>query len=326
MAEARAELAGRIMGFMLSQAVYVAAKLRIPDLIAEGRRSPGELADATGAHGDSLYRLLRMLAGHGVFVEDADGFANSELSELLRDVPGSARDFALIFGEEFYPALGGLLRSVESGEPAFDALFGAPFDDYLATDAEKSARFNRFMAGGKAALAEVLAAGEWRGDETVVDVGGGNGALLRALLEHRPGLRGVVLDLPHVAAEAAEAIRAACLDDRCTAVGGSYFDGVPAGEVYVLSHILHGWDDDRALEILRVIRSTIPEHGRVLVVDAVLGGPNEPEGKLMDLLMLSVGGRERAEGEWRALLGRGGFELTGIRAAPFSHVLDAAPR
>lgn len=322
----RAELAGRIMGFMVSQAVYVAAKLGIADLVADAPRRATELAEATGADDDALYRLLRTLAGNGIFVEHADGsFGNSELSELLRDRPGSFRDFALVFGEHFYPAFAETLRTVETGEPSFDAVFGAPWDEYLAARPADSTRFNRFMANGKDELGKVLAAGDWGDGETVVDVGGGNGALLQALLERRPGLRGIVFDLPHVAAEARERIEAAGLSERCMVVAGSFFDGVPGGDVYVLSHILHGCDDERAREILGRIRDVIEEDGRLLVHDGVVAPPNEPGMKLMDLLMLSLGGRERTEEEWRALLAGGRFRLASIRPAVFGSILESMP-
>jgi SAM-dependent methyltransferase len=323
----RGELAGRIMAFMVSQAVYVAAKLGIADLLADGRRPAAELADAAGAHPDALYRLLRLLAGYGIFVEHADGnFTNSAQSELLRDVPGSFRDFALVFGEHFYPTLGETLRLVQTGDPVFDAVFGAPWDEHLAANPEASGRFNRFMALGKEPLAVQLAAEEWRGDETVVDVGGGNGALVLALLERRPGLRGIVFDLPHVAAEAEERIRAAGLADRCKVVAGSFFDGVPAGgDVYILSHILHGLEHDPARDVLRRVGQAVAGDGRLLIHDGVVAPPNEPGLKLMDLLMLSLGGRERTEEEWRALLPAGGFELVEIRPAPFGNLVEARP-
>ena len=325
MADPRSELAGRIMGFMLSQAVYVAAELRVADLIGGHPWTAAELAAAAGADEEALYRLLRLLAGYGIFVEgEGRTFANSEQSELLREGPGSFREFALVFGEEFYPAFGETLSMARTGEPAFDAVFGAEWDDYLAGHPDKSTRFNRFMQHGKEALAEALAALEWRGDETIVDVGGGNGALLVALLERLPHVRGIVFDLPHVAAEAEERVRAAGLADRCATVGGSYFDGVPAGEVYVLSHILHGWDGERAVEILRSVRRAIPPDGRLLVNDGVLG-PDNPGVRLMDVLMLSLGGRERTEDEWRELFKAGGFELRTIHTPPSGPLLEAAP-
>jgi O-methyltransferase domain/Dimerisation domain len=322
------ELSGRIMGFMVSQAVYVAAKLSIPDMVADRPRTAADLAGATGANGDALHRLLRVLAGHGVFFERVDGsFENSGLSELLRDRPGSFRDFALIFGEEFYPALGGLLGTIRTGAPAFDAVFGHSYDDHLAGDRDASMRFNRFMAGGRDALAELIAGWEWRGDETVVDVGGGNGAFLQALLERRPGLRGVVFDLPHVVPEARERIRAAGLDGRCECVGGSFLVEVPAGgDVYVLGRILHGLDDARARVVLDNIREAMRGGGRVLIVEGVVAPPNEPEMKLMDLLMLALGGRERTEEEWRELLPAAGFDLARIAPAPYGSILDARRR
>lgn len=315
------------MGFMLSQAVYVAARLGIADRVADRPRTARELAEDVGADADALYRLLRLLAGYGIFAEEAaEAFANTQASSLLREGAGSFREFALIFGEEFYPAFGELLRSVRTGEPAFDAVFGAEWDDYLAAHPEKSTRFNRFMAGDKRPLAEALLAGSWRGDETVVDVGGGNGALLQALLERVPGLRGVVFDLPHVAIEAEERIRTAGLADRCEVAAGSYFDGVPdGGDVYVLSHILHGWDDDRATDVLRAVRRAVSADGRLVIVEGVLAPPNEPGQKLMDLLMLTVGGRERTDDEWRRLLANGGFRLVGIEPAPFGSILHAEP-
>ena len=323
----RAELAGRIMGFMLSQAVYVAAKLEIADLLAERPRPTDELSRAAGVHEESLYRLLRLLAGYGIFVEHAErSFGNSALSELLREGPGSFREFALIFGEEFYPAFVRTLEAVETGDPSFDAVFGMRYDDYLEANPDASTRFNRFMAHGKEALAELLAAEEWRGGETVVDVGGGNGALLHALLDRRPELRGIVFDLPRVVVEAEARMRSAGLSDRCKTLGGSFFDGLPAGgDVYVLSHILHGWEDDRARDILRAVRRAIADRGRLLIVDGVVAPPNEPGLKLMDLLMLSLGGRERTEVEWRALLADGGFELREMRPAPFGSLIEAAP-
>ncbi|MGH3032494.1 MAG: methyltransferase, partial [Gaiellaceae bacterium] len=209
--------------------------------------------------------------------------------------------------------------------PRLDAAFGVSYEEYLTANPEARTRFNRFMEGGKDTLAEALAGADWRGDETVVDVGGGNGALVLALLERRPGLSGVVFDLPSVAAEAEERIRAAGLAARCRAVGGSFFETVPAGDVYVLSRILHGWDDERARLILHAVRRGLAPRGRLIIADGVVAAPNEPGEKLLDLPMLALGGRERTEEEWRVLLADGGFELTRIRLLPFGSILDAAP-
>jgi hypothetical protein len=217
---ARERLTGQLTGFVVSQAVYVAAKLGIPDLLADGPRTATELAVAAGADPDGLYRLLRLLAGHGIFTEQADGegtFVNSPRSELLRDEPGSLRAFALYAGETAYPALGATRRMVQTGEPAFELVFGAVWEQHLATNLEARACYDRLLAARAQNLAEVLATHAWHGDETVVDIGGG-GALLLELLPRREGLRGIVFDLPEAARGAAERLDAAGLADRCQIV------------------------------------------------------------------------------------------------------------
>jgi precorrin-6B methylase 2 len=275
------------------------------------------------------YRLLRLLAGFGIFAEhDGRTFANSEQSELLREGPGSFREFALVFGEEFYPAFGATLAMVRTGEPAFDAVFGAGWDDYLAAHPDKSTRFNRFMQHGKHELADTLATLDWRGDETVVDVGGGNGSLLVALLDRLPSLRGIVFDLPHVAAEAEAFVAEAGLGDRCRVVAGDFANGVPEGaDAYVLSHILHGMPNEEAVALLRRIGASMAAAGRVLILDGVVGPPNDPDMKLMDMLMLVLSdGRERTEEEWRRLLEDGGFELTRTQPAGRATLVEAVRR
>jgi SAM-dependent methyltransferase len=319
------ELAQRIMGFMVSAAVYVAAKLDVAGVLGDRTLAVDELADATRSDVDALYRVLRLLAAHGIFVEAGDrSFANTESSRLLG---GDFRDFALVFGEEFYPAFNELLRTVHDRTPAFEAFAGKSYYEYLAADPDASTRFNRFMAAGKAIHAEHLAAAGWRGGETVIDVGGGNGALLIGLLERRPDLRGVVFDLPHVTPEAEERVRIAGLTARCQVVAGDFFEGVPPNaDAYVLSAILHGWDRDGAAKILQNVRRAIAADGRVFLFESVVAPPNEAGGKLMDVLMLAVsGGRERTEDEWKVLLRDTGFELVGI-APPPAAVLEAVPR
>jgi hypothetical protein len=323
-ADPSVELAQRIMGFMVSEAVYVAAKLDVARLIGDRTVGIDELAAGTGSDADRLYRVLRLLSAHEIFEErDGRSFANSESSRLLVE---RFRDFALVFGEEFYPAFAELPLTVRDGTPAFEAFAGKTYYEHLAADGGASTRFNRFMASGKEAHAARLADGwSWRGGETVVDVGGGNGALLIGLLGRRPELRGVVFDVPHVAVEAEERVRAAGVGDRCQVVAGDFFDGVPAADTYVLSGILHGWDDDGASRILENVRRAIARGGRLFLCESVVAGPNEPGGKMMDLLMLAVsGGRERTEDEWRTLLARTGFQLTELRLDPPS-VLEARP-
>jgi SAM-dependent methyltransferase len=323
------ELAGRIMGFMLSQAVYVAAKLGIADGVANGPRSADELARETGADADALHRLLRLLAAHGIFVERAGRtFENSAQSELLREGYGF-REFALVFGELIFPAWTETLRAVKTGEASFPHVFGARWEEYLAANPEANTLFNRFMAGSPGAknpVADTIAGAGWRDGETVADVGGGNGALLIALLERVPNVRGIVFDLPHVAAEAEGRIRAAEMSDRCAVVSGDFAEGLPTADAYVLSHILHGLGDAGALELLSTIRSVAPD-GRVFIVDGIVAGPNEPGQKLMDLLMLVLSaGRERTDEEWRSLLGEASYELAVVHPAEaWAPVLEARP-
>jgi hypothetical protein len=307
----RGELAGRIMGFILSQAVYVAAKLGVADLLAAGPTPVEDLAGETDADEDALYRLLRLLAGYGIFAErDGCAFENTRLSELLRE-DGGFRDFALVFGELIFPAWSRTLHTVETGDPAFVEVFGARWEEHLAEHPEASALFNRFMAGrpgGKDSIAELLADDNWVGGETVVDVGGGNGALLRGLLRRRPELRGIVFDLPETDRDEE------AFGDRLEFVAGSFFERVPVGDTYILSAILHNWDNESARKILETVRASAPVDARVLIHETVIQPGNEQGGsKWLDLLMLALlGSRERDEAQWRELLEGTAFEPVSI--------------
>jgi hypothetical protein len=186
--------------------------------------------------------------------------------------------------------------------PTFPRKFGADFWSWLQANPAERVAFDAAMAGDKGDAADRLAALGWRADETVVDIGGGNGALLRALLELQPQARGIVLDLPETDRDEA------ALGDRINFVAGDFFESVPPGDAYVLSGILHDWDDEQATRILRTIRAAAPEHARLLLLESVVQPGNDPQGsKWLDLLMLVIGGRERAEEDWRELLASAGF-------------------
>jgi DNA-binding Lrp family transcriptional regulator len=277
----------------------IVAELRVPDALAQGPRPVAEVAREVGADPETLYRLLRALASDGVFAEEEPGvFRNTDASELLRT--GWA-DFAHLFGGVFYRALTDLDAS---GEAAFERDFGTDFWSWLKANPEERAAFDRAMEQGKENRIARLEVIEWRGDETVVDVGGGNGSLLIELLERQPGLRGVVFDLP-------ETVRhEAALGDRIEFVEGSFFEAVPEGDVYILGTILHDWGDEPATKILQTIRATARDDSRLLILDAVVPSGNDPGGgKWLDLLMLALtGGKERSESQWRELLAAGGFE------------------
>ncbi len=292
-----------LRGALGTRALALAADLGVAEALADGPRPVAALADELGADQDTLHRLLRALASDGVFAEREPGvFANTEASELLRSGWGA---FAHHFGGSWMRATAALEAS---GQPSFPQLFGTDFWSWLAANPVERRSFDHAMEQGNERRVERLAALDWRGDETVVDVGGGNGSLLVGLLLRHPGLRGIVFDLPETTRDEES------LGDRCTFVPGTFFERVPEGDVYVLSTILHDWDDAAAARILETVRAYAPPGARLLVIDAVVRPGNEADGaKWLDLLMLALAaGRERDEAQWRALLAAGGFEPVSI--------------
>jgi hypothetical protein len=293
-----------LRGALGTRALGIVAELHVADQLAAGPRPVTELARETGADADTLYRLLRALASDGVFAEDAPGvFRNTPASDLLRG--GGWSNFAALFGGTFYRAVAGLDTT---GDTAFARDFGTDFWSWLADHPEERASFDRAMQLGASRRVEQLASLEWRGDETVVDVGGGNGSLLTELLRDQPGLSGIVFDLPETVRDEA------ALGERIRFVEGSFFERVPVGDAYIVSKILHDWDDESAIAILRAIRAAAPVNARLLILETVLIDGNEPDGaKWLDLLMLALaGGRERNDAQWRALLTSGGFEAVRV--------------
>jgi hypothetical protein len=292
-------------GALVTRVLAVVADLGVADALADGPRPVADVARETGADEDLLYRMLRALASDGVFAETEHGvFRNTKRSKLLRrNEPYS--DLAHLFGGVWYRAVGELDAS---GEPPFPRLFGTDFWSWLAEHPGERAAYDRAMEHGKDHRLDSLAGVAWRGDELVVDVGGGNGSLLRGLLERHPGLRGIVFDVPETVRD--ESV----FDDRLAFVPGSFFESVPTGDVYVLSGILVNWDDEHAEAILRTIRAAASDDSRLIAVERAVPPGNEPESaKWLDLLLLAhVGGRERDEAQWRELLGRTGFHLDRI--------------
>ena len=314
-----ATLRRMILGYRLSQALHVAARLEIAELLAGGPKSIDELAGAAEADPPSLYRLLRLLAGEGVFEELADGrFAQTPLSEMLRgDHDLSLRARAVFDGDEgTWRAWGNLLHSVRTGTSAFDHALGTGLFDYLKENPEASADFDALMAEQTGHWTGAIAAAyDFAGLETVVDVGGGNGALLAGLLGAHPDLRGVVFDQPHVVAGAPRILEAAGLSERCRIAEGDFFDSVPGGgDAYLLKFILHDWGDEDCAAVLKNCRRAMAESGRLLVIEILVEPGNTPDyGRYLDLHMLVVAkGRERSEDEYRALFRAGGFALTRV--------------
>jgi hypothetical protein len=305
------------------QSLYVAAKLGLADLLADGSRSSDQLAESAGADPDALYRFCRALAGLGVFRELPDRvFALTATGAALRsDAPGGLRYFIIVNGEESFRAWADVMHSVRTGRPAFDHVFGMSHFDFLARERASSTAFNT-MAGRGPAI-EAVEGFDFSGDRVVVDVGGGMGGLLAHVLRGHPHLRGILLDTPAGVAEAPELLRRHGVADRTEVVGGSFFDAVPAGgDTYLLARVIHDWGDGDALKILARVREAMRPGARLLVIDKVIPAVDGfHPGKFADLQMLVVlGGRERTMDELTALLARGGFAVTGARfPEPDSH-------
>jgi hypothetical protein len=326
----RSQLLDVLGGFLRTQALHTAARLGVADIVGHDPVMVEELAARVEADPSALHRVMRLLASGGIFCEVAPAaFVSTVLSDGLRsDRPGSVRYMAMLQGSDGYLAASEMLRCVQTGEPAAETVFGMPFFEHLAGKSDASDVFNRAMASGASARAAAALRYDWSGASVVADIGGGNGSLLSALLNAQTHLSGVVFDLPNVIAEARPVIEAARLSDRCELVGGDFFsDALPAADVYVLAQILHDWDDERAVAILRNCRRSLAKGARLLLIEQVLPEGDEPSyAKLLDLLMLVLlGGKERTEGEWRALLRDGGFELVGITPTPATSLIEATP-
>jgi hypothetical protein len=299
--------------FWLSQAVYAAAKLGIADLLADDPQSSNQLALATGAHKGSLRRLMRALSGAGVFERvDDDHFALAPIGEGLRSaISGSLRETVITLGEIHYQACGELLYSVQTGCPAFSQVFKTPLFGYLGANPDASESFNRGMSNLSAMLAyAVLLAYDFSNVSWIVDVGGGEGKLLEKILDFYPKLNGIVFD----SARTIETVRRnSGTSTRCSYLKGNFFESVPqAADLYLLCGVIHDWDDDHALQILRNCRKAMAKNGKLLLVEMVVPSTNSMDfSKLLDLNMLVMnGGRERTEAEFRALLDEAGYKLT----------------
>jgi hypothetical protein len=312
------QLARLASGYWHTQAIYVAAKLGIADLLTDGPRSADELASATQTQPQALYRLLRALASVGIFAEDVEHrFALTPMAECLRsDVSGSVRSLAIVRGEWQYEAWGQLLHSIRTGECAFEKVYGAPLFDYLAANPEKGKLFDAAMTGvhGRETTA-MLAAYDFSGIGTLADIGGGNGEVIASVLKRYPEMRGILFDQPSVIERSRANLSAAGLSDRCDAVGGNFFQSVPAGaDAYLMRHIIHDWDDEKSVTILRNCRSAMGTRGKLLLVEGLVPPGNEPSvSKFFDLAMMVLpGGMERTEEEYRRLFAQSGFSLARI--------------
>jgi len=316
------------IGHYLSRALYLAAKLQLADLLKDGPRYYGDLARVSATHPPSLNRVLRLLASVGIFEElDGGKFSLKALGEMLRsDVPGSMHASVMLFaGVSIQDSWKELEYCVRTGNPAF-CLTSPDADPFtqMAKDPEAAALFDRAMATfAPQTAAAVAAAYDFSGFRKVIDVGGGNGALLIGILKANPRLAGAVFDQPHVAERAKEQIKSAGMSDRCEVIGGSFFEHVPrGGDAYLLKHVIHDWNDERASAILRNCRDAMPAHAKLLIVEGVypaqIDQSLESRGAAAnDVNMLVVaGGRQRCEAEFRDLFAASGFRLTRVFPTP----------
>jgi hypothetical protein len=328
-----AQLMRMVNGYQVSQAIHVAVSLGIADLLADGARPSDELAVACGAHPQPLYRVLRALAAAGVLHEDDERrFSLTEVGAPLRtDHPQTIAPWAALMGRAYFQeAWSHLLDGVRTGETPFVALHGESVWSYRGSLPEENAAFNQAMGAiSNIAIGPLLAAYDFSKFGTIVDVGGGNGTLLAAILRQATRSRGIVFDLPHVVEGAGDVLRAAGVADRCETAAGSMFDSVPAGgDAYVMKNILHDYEDGPCEQILAGVRRAMGEDARLIVLERIVGPPNgDLATKLSDLNMFVLpAGRERTEDEWASLFARTGFRLSSItRTAGTTHVIEAVP-
>jgi hypothetical protein len=336
---AAAGLMPLIMGFVASRMVFVAAELRIADLLAKGPKTSEVLAAETGTHAPSLHRMLRALASFGVFEEVESGrFSLTTLGDQLRaGVTGSLRNFALMFANErSWRCAGEMMHSIRTGEPTMQLTTGMSGFQYLATHPEEARIFNEAMAEVTRRVAKaVVATYDISQFEVIIDVGGGNGTLGAVILAAFPNLRGIVLDLPAGCADAPSVLSAAGVADRCSVVAGDFFVSVPHGaDICILKNVIHNWDDERSVTILRNCRTALRAGGKLLVIDRVMPlvmkeSPVNRATTILDMRMLTmVGGRERTEAEYETLLAASGFGLARVLPLPDTmgvSIIEAVP-
>jgi len=307
-----------ITGYWVSSAIYVAAKLGLADQIGDNSVNADELASRVGVHPGALYRLLRTLASVGVFTEvEPERFGLTPIGNYLKsDIPGSLRALSIYGREMTWDTWGQLLHSVRTGETAFAHLYGMGFFEFLEQNPELARLFDEAMTVFVTTYGlEVAGTYDFTPFSTIVDVGGGRGALMEAILKQHPKVRGIIFDRPEVVEIARNRIASFGLSNRCECIGGDFFLSLPSGgDAYLLASIIHDWDDEKSLTILRSCRRAMDRRAKLLLVEMVIPPGDVPFfGKLLDLNMLThFGGRERTELEYRNLLSTAGFQLTRV--------------
>jgi hypothetical protein len=309
-----------VSGFIVTSAVYTAAQLKIADFLKGGAKSSADLAASCGAQEDALYRLLRALSSIGVFTEvAARTFALTPISELLlTDRDDSVRDMVLWMGDKIhYDTYPEMLHAVKTGETVIEKVHGQSCFDYLEKNKEVSEVFNRAMTMFSKMLGPAAIEAydfSYLNGKTLVDIGGGHGLLLTLILKKYPGIRGAIFDLEHVRTGATARVQEAGLTHRCEIVGGDFFASVPPADAYIMKHIIHDWNDEKALTILKNCAAAGRGKTKVILIESVIKPGNEPHfGKWLDLEMLLLpGGKERTQEEFGRLFDKAGFVLTRV--------------
>jgi len=327
-----AQIVEMVMAQFVSRLIHLTATLKLPDYLSDGPKTADELARLTATHAPALYRIMRTLASLGLFTEDAaHRFALQPLGAALKSGTPSHATALIMGGEIVARSLDHLLYSVQTGKTGFQNSFGVPLFDWLGEHPMEASLFNQTMVGihGMEPPA-VAAAYDFSAFKTIADVGGSTGNMLAAILSRHMAPRGVLFDLPHVVRDAPAFIAQRGLTGRIQIEPGSFFERVPAGaDAYILSHVIHDWNEDQCLTILGHCRRAIGSAGRLLLVEMVLPPGDTPHpGKMLDMAMLTIpGGEERTETEYAALLDKAGFRLTRVvPTASLVSIVEAAPR
>jgi hypothetical protein len=322
-----------ISGYWVSQAVYGVAKLRIAEQLVSGPKTASELAGKVDCDAGALRRTLRALASVGVFAEDEEKrFALTEIGDCLReDSPTSARPSTIMLTEIFYSSWGNFLHSLQTGQPAFEEQTGQPLFEYLAKNSDKAAVFDAAMVSYMSEESEAIATTyNWPSAGKIMDVGGGSGGLIRAVLAKEPQLSGAIFDLPEVIDRNQELYEADNVLSKCEFHPGDFFSSISEGaDIYMFRNIIHDWDDERSINILKNCERACRTRGKVLLLEYVIPEGNIPfAGKWLDLMMLvGPGGQERTEEEYRVLLESAGLEVTNIiPTSTEMSIIEAQPK
>jgi hypothetical protein len=327
-----AQIAELVLAQLATRLTWLFATLKLADHLTGGPKTAEELASATGTHAPSLYRILRTLASLGFVTERADHrFALQPLGAVLKSGTPSHAAAIILGGEVMTRSLDHLLYTAQTGKTGFERDFGAPIFDWLGKHPEEAALFNLTMVGfhGRepAAVAEAY---DFSAFKTLADIGGSTGNMLTTILAKHPKLQGILFDLPHVVHNAAALIEQRGLTSRVRVEPGSFFERVPAGaDAYLMSHIIHDWNEDQCLTIFGNCRRAMAADGRVLIVEMVLPEGDVPHpGKMLDMVMLTApGGEERTASQYRALLEKADLRMTRVvPTASAVGIVEAVPR